>query len=234
MQRFRGAASRPPRGPVQLSPIAARIDDVANDADVVTVGVFVYRGVTSSEVDEPVTKLADRLNARIVLVGAELGGVHAVEPPRSITISHTWASAPPIDVLVVPGGLGWRQVIDDDEAREWLRAAAHAARGVLAMSTGSLLLASVGRLAGREATGHWLAERELAELGAAVTSNRTASDDNGRVVTASGALAALAIVDDLADHARWAEWMPDGVSAGAPSVPVSVDGAATGRQVLRR
>ena len=124
-------------------------------------------------------------------------------------MSHTWTSAPQVDVLVVPGGLGWRQVIGDDDARSWLDAAAQNARGILAMSTGSLLLASVGRLDGREATGHWLAERDLAALGATVRSTRTASDDDGRVVTASGALAALAIVDDLADHARWAEWMPD-------------------------
>lgn len=82
------------------------------------------------------------------------------------------------------------------------------------MSTGSLILASVGRLEGRAATGHWLAESELAALGASVSSTRTASDDGGRVVTASGALAAIQVVDELADHARWAEWMPDTSSDG--------------------
>lgn len=173
-----------------------------------TIGVLVYRGVSSSEVDEPVTRLAARLHADVVFVGSSLGRVHAVEPSRPVVVGCTPATAPSIDVLVVPGGLGWKQVIDDATIRNWLRRAAADARGILAMSTGSLLLASVGRLEGREATGHWLAAGELAALGATVTSTRTASDDAGRVVTASGALAAIQVVDELADQTRWAEWMP--------------------------
>ncbi len=173
-----------------------------------TIAVLVYRGVSSSEIDEPVRRLANRLSANVVLVGTEVGNIHAVEPSRSVRVTCGPDEAPPADVLVVPGGLGWKQVIDDAPTRDWLRVAAGSARGILAMSTGSLLLASVGRLDGRAATGHWLAEDELAALGASVSSTRTASDDGGRVVTASGALAAIQVVDALADQARWAEWMP--------------------------
>ncbi len=174
------------------------------------IGVLVYRGVSSGEVDEPVARLADRLGARVVFVGSEVGPIHAVEPSRAIQVDCTPVDAPRVDVLVVPGGLGWKQVIDDPAIRGWLTTAALEARGILAISTGSLLLASVGRLEGRSATGHWLAEQELASLGVNVSSMRTASDDGGRVVTASGALAAIQIVDELADQTRWAEWMPDG------------------------
>ncbi len=173
-----------------------------------TIGVLVYRGVSSSEVDEPVQRLAERMHADVALVGPSIGPVHAVEPSRPIEVAYTPATAPRVDVLVVPGGLGWRQVIDDPTIHRWLRRAAADARGILAISTGSLLLASVGRLAGQEATGHWLAAGELAALGATVTSARTATDDSGRVVTASGALAAVQVVDDLADQARWANWTP--------------------------
>ncbi|WP_420451289.1 DJ-1/PfpI family protein [Ilumatobacter sp.] len=181
-------------------PIAGRwIDDRAP-----TVGVLAYRGVSSGEIDLPVERLAERLGANVVLVGAVVGPVHAVEPSRSVLVGRTPATAPPVDVLVVPGGLGWRQVIDDPEISRWLRTAAESARAVLAISTGSLLLATVGHLAGRDATGHWLASAELAALGARVTTARTASDEGGRIVTASGALAAIVVVDDLADHVRWA------------------------------
>jgi len=180
----------------------------SRDGAVTTIGVLVYRGVSSSEVDEPVERLAERLHADVVYVGGAPGRVHAVEPSRSIDVGCTPDTAPAIDVLVVPGGLGWKQVIDDVAIRAWLQRAAADARGILAMSTGTLLLASVGRLDGREATGHWLAGGELAALGATVMSSRTAADDAGRVVTASGALAAVQVVDELADQARWAEWMP--------------------------
>jgi transcriptional regulator GlxA family with amidase domain len=177
--------------------------------DAPTIGVLVYRGVSSGEVDEPVRRLATRMCANVVLVGPSTGRVHAVEPSRPIEVGFTPATVPPIDVLVVPGGLGWKQVADDVEIMSWLREVAGSVRGILAISTGSLLLASVGRLDGRLATGHWLAEDDLAAFGARVSSTRTASDDAGRLVTASGALAAVQVVDDLADHARWAEWMPE-------------------------
>lgn len=190
-----------------LPPLAGR----HLSADAATIGVLVYRGVSSGEIDEPVRRLAERLAANVVFVGAGVGVVHGVEPSRSIEVTCRPAEAPTIDVLVVPGGLGWKQVIEDAGIREWLSTAAGTARGILAMSTGSLLLASVGRLDGRSATGHWLAEGELAAMGATVSSTRTASDDAGRVVTASGALAAIAVVDQLADQSRWAEWMPRGI-----------------------
>ena len=78
----------------------------------------------------------------------------------------------------------------------------------MARRTGSLLLASVGRLAGKHATGHWLAEDDLAALGAIVETGRTAADDMGRVVTASGALAAVSTIDSLVESAQWSNWKP--------------------------
>lgn len=191
------AASRPPLAGHRVG------------SDAATIAVLVYRGVSSGEIDEPVRRLAERMAANVVFVGANPGVVHGVEPSRSIEITCVPADAPNVDVLIVPGGLGWKQVIDDPDIRSWLSTAAGSARGILAMSTGSLLLASVGRLEGRSATGHWLAEGELAAMGATVSSTRTASDDAGRIVTASGALAAIAVVDELADRSRWAEWMPE-------------------------
>ena len=203
---FDKLAERQPAGKrnARLGPITGR----TLSPEALTIAVFVYRGVSSSEIDEPVRRLAERLGANVAMVGPTVGTVHAVEPSREVEVTCAAADAPHADVLVVPGGLGWRQVIDDAATREWLGRAASEARGILAISTGSLLLASVGRLDGRSATGHWLAEEDLAALGATVSSTRTASDDGGRVVTASGALAAIQVVDELADQARWAEWMP--------------------------
>lgn len=176
--------------------------------DAYVVGVLVYRGVSSTEIDGPVALLAERLRASVALVGAEVGPVHGVEPARTVIAGYDPATAPPIDYLVVPGGLGWKQVIDDERVSTWLATTALEARGILAISTGSLLLASVGRLTGKHATGHWLAENELAALGAVVESGRTAHDDMGRVVTASGALAAMSTIDALVESAQWSQWLP--------------------------
>lgn len=198
---------RPGRpAPGSLPPIASR----ATGGGRWTVGVFVYRGVSSSEIDEPVARLAARLDADIVTIAPAPGSVHGVEPSRAIEVDRVVDDAPPLDVLVVPGGLGWKQVIDHAPSRDWLARTAVEAKGILAISTGSLLLASVGRLEGRDATGHWLADADLAALGAVVTGGRTAAADEGRVATASGALAALQIVDELATRSRWVEWMRPG------------------------
>ncbi len=169
-----------------------------------TIAALAYRGVTTAELDDPVSRLAHRLDANVVIVGPDVGPVHGVEPTRRVIVDATPADAPVVDVLVVPGGLGWKQVAAAPDLSAWLADAAATARGILAMSTGSLLLASVGRLAGKDATGHWLAERELAELGANVQSVRSAHDETGRVVTAAGALAAMAVIDMIVDATLWA------------------------------
>lgn len=183
-----------------LPPITGRRSDGATRA----VAALVYRGVTTSEIDEPVTRLADRLDADIVFVGPQPDPVPGVEPSREVVIDVVATDAPEADVIVIPGGLGWRQVIEDFHVRDWIDRASATARGVLTISTGSLLLASVGRLVGEEATGHWLAAEDLAALGATVVDDRTAAVDQGRIVMASGALAALGVVDDLADRVMWA------------------------------
>ena len=189
----------------ELDPI--RGIDAGSEA--LVVGVLVYRGVSSAEVETPAARLAERLGATVALVGAETGPLHAVEPARSVIAGFDPVSAPPVDYLVVPGGLGWKQVLDDLSLRDWLGATARDARGILAISTGSLLLASVGRLTGKHATGHWLAEDDLAALGAVVETGRTAADDMGRVVTASGVLAAVSTIDELIESAQWSEWLPE-------------------------
>lgn len=199
-----GRRVEPVRKAWQLDPIIG----VDAGPDALVVGVLVYRGVSSAEVDTPVRRLADRLEATVVLVGAAPGQLHGVEPARSVVAAADPATAPIVDYLVVPGGLGWKQVLDDEALREWLGRAARDARGILAISTGSLLLASVGRLTGKHATGHWLAEDDLAALGAVVETGRTAADDMGRVVTASGALAAVSTIDSLVESAQWSNWKP--------------------------
>ncbi len=166
-----------------------------------TIGVLVYRGVSTAEVDLPVTVLADRLSASVVLVGVEPGVLPGVEPSRDIIVDVVAAEATMPDWLVVPGGLGWRRVIEDEPTMTWLAAAGRHARGVLGISTGSLLLASVGLLTGLDAAGHWLAIDDLERLGAHALHDRVA--DAGRIVTASGALPAAQVAAEFADKISW-------------------------------
>ncbi|MFN2349155.1 MAG: DJ-1/PfpI family protein [Thioalkalivibrio sp.] len=69
--------------------------------------------------------------------------------------SHTLADAPPLDILVVPGGWGVRPLLEDAALLDWLRQQAGQVSTLASVCTGALLLASAGLLDGREATTHW-------------------------------------------------------------------------------
>lgn len=164
------------------------------------VAILVYRGVSSSEVELVGEALARPLEAEVRLVASEPGPVVAVEPARSIWAEPLDAVTSP-DALIVPGGLGWRREAARPDLADWLQQATAGARGVLAVSTGSLLLASVGLLDGQEATGHWLASDLLAGLGARPSSARVVRTH--LLVTASGAWAGVDAAEELAKQIRF-------------------------------
>lgn len=167
----------------------------------IDIAVLVYRGVSSTEVELVADALARPLGAAIRLVSADPGPVVAVEPARAI-MTEALAAVPEPYGLVVPGGLAWKREAARPEVEDWLRSVAASARGVLAVSTGSLLLASVGVLEDREATGHWLAGDLLADLGARPSAARIV---HGRLlVTATGARSGVEAAAELAKEMRFA------------------------------
>jgi transcriptional regulator GlxA family with amidase domain len=99
---------------------------------------------------------------------------------------YSFADAPPIDLLVVPGGFGTRALLGDAEVVGWIRRVAETAERVTSVCTGALLLSQAGLLEGRRATTHWAALDELAGLGhgAIVVRDRRVVDDG--VVTSGG------------------------------------------------
>jgi transcriptional regulator GlxA family with amidase domain len=99
---------------------------------------------------------------------------------------HGFADAPPIDLLVVPGGFGTRVLLQDAETLEWIRNTAMAARQVTSVCTGSLLLGTAGLLEGRRATTHWASLDLLDSLGVGVTVERTLRVVDDGVITSAG------------------------------------------------
>ncbi len=111
----------------------------------------------------------------------------------------------PIDTLLVAGGQGIRELLDDRDVHAWLRAAQRRVRRFGSVCTGALLLARAGILDGRRATTHW---RFCARLAAEHPKVRVEPDrifvrDRG-VYTSAGVSAgmdlALAMVEE--DHGR--------------------------------
>jgi cyclohexyl-isocyanide hydratase len=111
----------------------------------------------------------------------------------------TFADCPPLDVVVIPGGPGQIDLMDDDETLGFVRRAAATCRLVTSVCTGSLVLGAAGLLQGYRATCHWASLDQLTTLGAIPVAERVVRDRNritGAGVT-SGIDFALAVVAEL-------------------------------------
>ena len=110
---------------------------------------------------------------------------------------HTWDTAPPIDVLVYPGGRGTRPQVKDREVLDWLRSLSKGGTLMTSVCTGSLVFAAAGLLDGRPATTYWSLLERLAELGDGIEVRpNDRYVDSGEVITAAGVSAGI----DMALH----------------------------------
>jgi len=110
---------------------------------------------------------------------------------------ETWETAPPLDVLVYPGGRGTRRELQDEAVLDWIRGLAAGETVVASVCTGSLVLAAAGLLDGKPATTHWGSLELLPTLGREI---EVRPDDrfvdNGNILTAAGVSAGI----DMALH----------------------------------
>lgn len=106
-----------------------------------------------------------------------------------ITPETTFDLAPPLDVLVVPGGAGQQAWMEDEVVLSFLRRQASGARFVFSVCTGALLCGAAGLLRGVRATTHWAALPLLKYFGATPVQDRVVLD--GKIVSAAGVTAGL-------------------------------------------
>jgi transcriptional regulator GlxA family with amidase domain len=110
---------------------------------------------------------------------------------------ETWETAPPLDVLVYPGGRGTRRELQDEAVLDWIRDLAAGDTVVASVCTGSLVLAAAGLVDGKPATTHWGSLELLPTLGREI---EVRPDDrfvdNGNILTAAGVSAGI----DMALH----------------------------------
>lgn len=86
------------------------------------------------------------------------------------------------DMVIVPGGYGTKELVNDQGFIEWLQSAA-SCKIKASVCTGSLLFGAAGFLAGKRATTHPSAYTELAKY-CSVVDDRVV--DEGEVITARG------------------------------------------------
>ena len=99
------------------------------------------------------------------------------------------ADAPPLDLLLVSGGLGQQALMEDEEILTFIRQQAKSERYVLSVCTGALLCGAAGILRGRRATTHWAAWDLLPYYGAIAVKSRVVVDR--KLITTAGVTAGL-------------------------------------------
>lgn len=159
------------------------------------VAVLLSPGVTAFEALGPYGVFRRMPGASVHLLADAPGRVPTQGSKVALLADAAMADHPSPDVVVVPGGLGIRRLVDDRATVDWVAAAHEHSRWTTAVSTGSVLLAAAGALAGDDATTHWLATDLLEEQGAHAVSGRVVR--SGRVLTAEGAVAAIEMALDV-------------------------------------
>ena len=136
-------------------------------------------------------------------------GGRAVRGAKTLMIGahHSMDDAPPMDVLVHPGGPGARPMLQNRSHLEWVRQQRASVSLMTSVCTGSLVYAAAGLLVGRRATTHWASLNLLSELDPTViTDVKSRFVDDGDLITSAGVTAgidmALHLVARLADVER--------------------------------
>jgi transcriptional regulator GlxA family with amidase domain len=171
-------------------------------------GVLIFDGVEELDFAGPWEVLAasKALTSKldVMTIAQSLDAVRCAKGLRVLP-DRTFADAPPLDVLVVPGGEGTRRVENVPGLVGFIRERAPACRWVTSVCTGALLLHGAGLLAGKWATTHWSFTDQLEARGGVTVVRHARFVRDGNVVTAAGVSAgidmALWLVGQLFDPA---------------------------------
>jgi transcriptional regulator GlxA family with amidase domain len=156
--------------------------------------------------------MARQPDDRVVTIAEKAEPVRANLGLRLVP-DHTIADAPPLDVLVVPGGLGTRREAENPVLLDWLKQTAPGCAWVTSVCTGSMLLEAAGVIDGRNVTTHWAMIDTFREKTTVTVLDSRRYVRDGNVVTAAGVSAgidmSLWVVGQLygIDHARGVQRM---------------------------
>lgn len=125
------------------------------------------------------------------------GGLVRCAKGLEVRAQHSFDDAPPLEVLIYPGGQGTRPQLHDDGQLEWVRRQRGTVPLMTSVCTGSLVYAAAGLLSHRPATTHWASLDRLAEIDPSIEVRRDERFvDDGDLITASGVSAGI----DMALH----------------------------------
>jgi transcriptional regulator GlxA family with amidase domain len=171
------------------------------------VGILIFDDVEELDFVGPLEVLASaakQTGRDRVLTVAE-----AVRPIRcakglQVIADAPFVDAPPLDVVLVPGGQGTRREVHNPALIAWLAHVCANATWVTSVCTGALLLHEAGPARGKRVTTHWTFVESLRARGDITVLERVRYVRDGNLVTAAGVSAGI-------DMALWLVGQRDGI-----------------------
>ncbi len=153
------------------------------------VAIVLYPRFTSMDVIGPYEVLGRLPGAEVVFVAERPRAVTNDLGSLTIDVRAGLADVPKPDLVLIGGGPGQADQMDDGPLHQWLRSVDRSTEWTTSVCTGSLVLAGAGLLNGRRATSHWGALKHLATYGATPSKQRVVID--GKYATAAGVSAGI-------------------------------------------
>jgi len=148
------------------------------------IAILIFDRLTALDAVGPYEVLSRMPGWTVNFVAAEPGPKRTETGMLALVADRALSELSEPEVIVVPGGYGTRELMEDETILGWLRHAHEHSQWTTSVCTGSLLLGAAGILDGLEATTHWMALDRLGELGAIPVSRRVV--EQGKVITAAG------------------------------------------------
>lgn len=188
------------------------------------IGALVFPQMDQSDFTGPFEVLSRIPASTFYVIGRDRTPIRDIRG-LILTPELALSESPSLDVLVVPGGPGQEDLMEDEAVLSFLRTQSRHARYVFSVCTGALLCGAAGLLQGVKVTTHWAAFHLLEYFGAIPVQARVVID--GRQLSAAGVtagidgalrLAALLRDDEVAKRIQLAiEYAPEPpFSCGSP------------------
>lgn len=154
----------------------------------VNIGILIFNKIEELDFIGPfeVLSYVNKINAESTNVWLISDGEQIIQGYNGLRFfaDYTIDKCPHLDVLVVPGGQGRKNAMQNIKILNFIKDRYKDLKYLSSVCTGSLIIASTGLLKGKQATTYHTAFDELSEMGVMAKKSKVVQD--GKIITGAG------------------------------------------------
>lgn len=171
-----------------------------------SIGALIFPGFETLDLFGSIQMFGSVKNAFHISTVAEHAEPVVSRHGQSIAVDHTFDDAQHHDLILIPGGPGTWDQIDNRHLLEWIKRASERAEIVMSVCTGAAFLANAGLLGGRSATTNKLNFDWVTNFGENVAwQGRARWVEDGKFFTSSGVTAGMDMSLAVIEHVLGAD-----------------------------